>query len=229
MRQGGAGCVTGGRDALRRSRMSGGLIIFLLQAVGISLSGVIAPGPVTAATLAAGARRRHAGALIAAGHGIVEFPLMLLVMAGADRLLGSPPVRIAIGLLGGGFLLLMGAQVLLAARRGQTARRHEGSRHPLWTGMLLTAGNPYFLLWWATIGLALAAQAVQLGALAFAIFAVVHWLCDLAWLELLSLAAHRGSALFGARGERVVAVVCGAALTFFGLRFIWEAGWTWLG
>ncbi|MEN6558051.1 MAG: LysE family transporter, partial [Thermoguttaceae bacterium] len=58
------------------------MIGFLFTIVGISLSGVMAPGPITAATLAAGARNRHAGAWICAGHVLVELPLVVFIAAG---------------------------------------------------------------------------------------------------------------------------------------------------
>lgn len=48
-----------------------GILVFGAEAAGISLSGVMAPGVITAATLAAGTRNPHAGALVAVGHGIV--------------------------------------------------------------------------------------------------------------------------------------------------------------
>ena len=67
------------------------LFLFLVQVVTISLSGVMAPGPVTAAANAMGARNRFAGAIIAVGHGIVEFPLMILIIVGADKLLKWEP------------------------------------------------------------------------------------------------------------------------------------------
>ena len=204
-------------------------VIFLGQAVVISLSGVMAPGPVTAATLAAGTRSRHAGALIALGHGIVEFPLMLLIMAGMGALFELRGVRIGIGLAGGAMLGFMGVQMLLAARNPVEAEARTSGRAPLLTGVILTAGNPYFLLWWATVGLALATRAMALGVVAFALFAVIHWLCDLVWLEALSLASFKGSKLLGARTQQVVLAVCGAVLVAFGLWFGWDAGATWLG
>ena len=74
-------------------------------------------------------------------------------------------------------------------------------------GIILTGANPYFLVWWATVGLALTTQAVELGLLAFALFSVVHWLCDLVWLEALSLASHKGTELLGGRVQRIV--LCG--------------------
>jgi len=153
---------------------------------------------------------------------------MVLIVAGAGRVLAWQAVRIGIGLVGGVFLLLVGAQVLAAGGRAATVAAGLEGRHPLWIGVLLTAGNPYFLLWWATVGLALAARAAELGAAAFAVFALVHWLCDLGWLEVLSLAGYKGSKLLGPGRQRVIALVCGAALVVFGVLFIWDAGRSWL-
>ena len=201
------------------------MITFLLTAIAISLSGVLAPGPITAATLAAGARRPHAGAMVALGHAAVEFPLTLLILAGAGKFFQLDGVRIGIGLAGGVFLLIMGTQLLVAARRAVGQTEVADTRHPFMTGVVLTAANPYFLIWWATVGLALATEAVEFGLLAFALFVAVHWLCDLAWLEVLSLASYKGTELLGGRLERIVLVVSGLMLVGFGCKFVYSAEW----
>ncbi|MFW6133465.1 MAG: LysE family transporter [Planctomycetota bacterium] len=203
------------------------IALFLVQAVVVSLSGVLAPGPVTAATVDAGSRRRHAGAWVAVGHGVVELPLMGLIVLGAGAWFRSPPVRVGIGLVGGAALLAMGARMLLWARRVAATDAAPARRGPVATGIILSAGNPYFLIWWATVGLALATQAVELGAAAFALFAVVHWLCDLAWLEALSLASFHGTRLLGPRSAAWVTAACGAVMVGFGGKFVYDgvAGW----
>jgi threonine/homoserine/homoserine lactone efflux protein len=126
-------------------------IIFLFEAAVISLSGVLASGPVTAAALAGGTRRGHAGALIAVGHGIVEFPLMFLILAGIGVVFQWRGVRIGIGLVGGAFLVLMGVQMLRDVLRPGCPDAAEPAaatslRGPLWTGVILTGGNPYVLI-----------------------------------------------------------------------------------
>ena len=206
--------------------MNATIAVFLLQAVVVSLSGVMAPGPMTAATLAAGTTRRHAGALIAVGHGIIEFPLMFLIIFGVGASLELPGFRIAAGLAGGLALVLMAVQMSLKAARRASADAGLRGVHPVWIGVVLSGGNPYLLLWWATVGLALAVQARQLGLLAFGLFAVVHWLCDLVWLEVLSQASFRGSKLLGPRSGRVILVFCAVAMAGFGVYFICDAlGW----
>ncbi len=196
---------------------------FLLSTVAISLSGVMAPGPITAATLAAGVRSRHAGALIALGHAVVEMPLILLLSTGIGSFLTSSTARAGIGLAGGMVLMLMGGQLLFSLWRPSVDSVTPVQRHPVVIGVVLTIANPYFLIWWATVGLSLAVQAMAFGVLMLALFTVIHWLCDLAWLEVLSVVGFTGSEVFGRRAQSVVSFVCGIVLVGFGAKFLCDA------
>ena len=204
------------------------LLFFLFKVIIVSLSGVMAPGPVTAAAVAKGQRQRFAGALIAVGHGIIEFPLMILIILGMDKLLKSSKTQIVIGLAGGAFLLFMAIQMLRDIGKTDYDPEKSYKSGPVLTGFLLSVGNPYFLLWWASVGLALATEATQLGIWAFAMFAVIHWLCDLVWFQVLSWASFKGSALLGPQTQRIILLVCSLALLFFGLYFISRALAHWL-
>jgi threonine/homoserine/homoserine lactone efflux protein len=183
----------------------------------------MSPGPVTAATLAAGVRQRHAGLMMALGHGVVELPLVVLIVLGLGRFFEIEGVRVAFGMIGGIFLGVLGGQMLRESRRPSAANAPGNPRNTFVTGILLTAGNPYFLLWWATVGLALATKASQLGLLAFALFAAVHWLCDLFWLEVLSQASYRGGQIFSDKSQPIVLGVCGVALVLFAAKFLFDA------
>jgi threonine/homoserine/homoserine lactone efflux protein len=199
------------------------LLFFLFKVVGISLSGVMAPGPVTATAIGMGARSRYAGMLIAIGHGIVEFPLIMLIVLGMGKILKLPMAQIVIGLAGGAFLLIMAVQMLKALRSTEEQQVKSTKSAPLLAGVLLSAGNPYFLVWWATVGLALATDATSMGVWAFVVFAIVHWLCDFIWLSALTWASFKGSVLLGPRSQQVVLLICAIALLFFGLFFICKA------
>ena len=199
------------------------LLLFLVQVIVISLSGVMAPGPVTAAALGMGARSRYAGLLLAVGHGIVEFPLIVLIVLGMDRILKLPSAQIVIGLAGGGFLLIMAIGMLKSLHSAQAQETQFAKSTPVMAGIILSAGNPYFLFWWATVGLALATTATGMGIWAFVLFAVVHWLCDFIWLGALSWASFKGTGLFGLFIQRVVLLICAVALFFFSFVFICNA------
>jgi len=125
------------------------LLLFLVQVVVISLSGVMAPGPVTAAAIATGSRNRYAGILIALGHGIVEFPLMILIILGMGKILKSSKTQIVIGTAGGALLLIMAVQLLISLKGTESPPRPVRKEKPILTGLILSAGNPYFPLWGA--------------------------------------------------------------------------------
>jgi threonine/homoserine/homoserine lactone efflux protein len=167
---------------------------------------------------------RGTGVMIAIGHAIVEMPLILLLVVGVASFLESATARMAIGLAGGVVLLLMGLQLLLSLRKQANESEAPVQRHPLVIGIVLTVANPYFLVWWATVGLALATDALAFGVVVLVLFAIIHWLCDLGWMEVLSMAGFKGSEIFGQRAQIVVSAVCGIVLLGFGGKFLYDAG-----
>ncbi|MGD2147191.1 MAG: LysE family transporter, partial [Anaerolineae bacterium] len=177
--------------AYTRAVLEMALPAFLLEAIVISLSGVMAPGPVTSVAVGKGSQSPHAGALIAVGHGIVELPLMVGVYLGVGRLLQLPHTSAAIALVGGLFLFWMGVDMLRSLHRDAIRETHS-AHTPLVAGILLSVGNPYFLLWWATVGAALVARSVEFGVAGFLGFALAHWTCDLVWDTLLSALSFKG-------------------------------------
>jgi threonine/homoserine/homoserine lactone efflux protein len=199
------------------------ILLFLGQVFVISLSGVLAPGPVTTATIAMGARNRYAGFLVAVGHGMVELPLAILITLGLGKVFQSSTAQFLIGLVGGVILVWMAIQMLRSLAPDPVAPGAAAKAGPLYAGILLTAGNPYFLLWWATVGLKMATDARQLGLWTFALFALVHWLCDAGWLLVLSWASFKGTTLLGPSRQRIVLALCAVAMAVFGAKFIWEA------
>jgi len=196
------------------------LISFLLWVLGISLSGAMAPGPVTAVAIAMGSRNRFAGTLMALGHGAVEFPLMVLLIFGVGRFLQIPQVGIGIGLAGGAVMIFIAVQMFRGLGRPDDPTVPAARRGPFAAGLFLSGSNPYFLIWWATVGLAMITQAREFGMWAFVLFALAHWSVDLIWLTILSWASFKGAAIFGPKGQRIVLAVCATAMFGFGLCFV---------
>lgn len=197
-------------------------LAFLSGAVLVSLSGVMAPGPITAVAVGRGASAPSAGPLVAVGHGIAEIPMMVAVTLGIGRLLDVPFVRPAISIAGAIVLVVMAIGMFRSARRGPAAAGAL-DRSPLAAGVILSLGNPYFLVWWVTVGAALITRSLAFGLLGFAAFAFAHWLCDFLWCTFLSTLSFRGGRFFGGRLQLAVFVICGAALLIFSARLVWDA------
>jgi threonine/homoserine/homoserine lactone efflux protein len=200
------------------------LVLFLIQVFIISISGAMQPGPVTATAITMGTRSRWAGSLLAIGHGIVEFPLMVLIIFGLGAIFQKTSAQIIIGVAGGLALLYMAYGMFKTVSRPVDIQAGAKKDKPILAGIVLTVSNPYFLIWWATVGLGLAITATKFGLYAFALFAIVHWLVDLLWVTALSLASFHGTTLFGPKVQRRVMQVCAGAMLFFGLFFLYKAG-----
>ena len=197
------------------------LLFFLAQVFVISLTGALQPGPVTATAITMGTRNRWAGTLMAIGHGIIEFPLIVVSILGMGKFFQIPKVQVVIGLAGGTFLLLMAVQTYLSLKANGVNEPKVLKGKPILAGIILSASNPYFLLWWATVGLALANQTPpQWGIWAFVLFALTHWFVDLIWLQLLSWVSSKGSDLLSDYNLNCILKGCSVAMLLFGVNFI---------
>jgi threonine/homoserine/homoserine lactone efflux protein len=203
------------------------IILFLTSVFVVSFSGAIAPGPVTATTITLGTRQKYAGTMLAIGHGIIEIPLVLLIVSGLGKFLSATPSKIAIGFAGGLVLLFMGYSMLRDARKdGGYTCSNASAKAPVIAGIVLSASNPYFLIWWITVGIKFATDAVAYSWVVFAMFLFVHWLADLVWFQALSFASYKGAEIMSKRNLKIVLSTCALALMIFGVYFLYDAART---
>jgi len=199
--------------------METSLGLFLLSVIGISLTGAMLPGPMTAATIAKGYGSKNAGALIAVGHGVIELPLIAAIYLGVGHFLGLPLVVSIIYIAGGVALFYLGFRMF---RTASDAPGEVGGlpRNSMVTGIVVTATNPAFYVWWITIGAALITGAALFGVIGVVLLAVVHWPCDLIWSEFLSLGTFKSRKWWTGRVPRIVFSICALILIGFGVWFL---------
>jgi threonine/homoserine/homoserine lactone efflux protein len=182
----------------------------------------MSPGPLFAVTIAKASKEKNAGILISIGHGIVEFPLMFLIYLGFAWIFASALVQKAIGFVGGALMIYLGFRILKTRR--EAVEESPYFRHgSIASGILATAGNPYFLLWWATIGAFLVMNASFFGFVGFLLFAIIHWSCDLVWNTFVSLTVFKSRRFWTKRVHETVFGFCFAILTGFGAWYIISA------
>ena len=153
---------------------------------------------------------------------MVEIPLMVLILYGFGDILKITYIKAIIGLLGGLFLLKMGLGLLQGIKQTKIDSS-KNLRSPLMAGIILSLANPYFLVWWATIGAILIYRSYSFGLLGFAIFMILHWSCDFCWYYFLSTISFKGGQFFGKRLQQVLFAICGVFLLFFSAKFIYDA------
>jgi len=195
------------------------MLPFLLSVVAISLSGVMMPGPVFAVTIAKSYKSQFAGIQIALGHALVEIPLMLLIYFGFARFFRQELAQIILSLLGGAMLIWLGIGMF----RAKTRVIEIGKDLPynsVVAGIITSAFNPFFILWWATVGSKLIMDSLDFGLTGFALFIPTHWLCDLVWLSFISILVHRTQSLWGRKLQQGLFIACSLLLIGFGVWFL---------
>ena len=195
------------------------MLPILLSIIVISFSGVMMPGPMFAVTLAKSYRSPWAGAQIALGHAVIEVPLILLIYFGFARFFENSLVQLVLSLVGGAMIIWLGIAMFRA--RARVVQGDKDLPYNAFTAGILTSGfNPFFLLWWATIGSMLIMRFLDFGTAGLAVFIVAHWLCDLAWLSFVSILVYRTHSLWGRRAQEWMFIVCSLLLVFFGGWFL---------
>lgn len=193
----------------------------------VGLSGAMMPGPLSAMALVEGPRAGPlAGALLGTGHAFTELLILFLLVSGLKPFLSSPIASGTIGILGGITLIWMGvgALRLSLSKAGERARLLSGSSHSsfpklLAVGTVVTVSNPYWFLWWATIGAGYLSFSSKFGSIGISSFYLGHILSDLSWLSVLSMASFKGVA-FRAWIYRAIISACGVFLIAMAIFFI---------
>ena len=195
--------------------------IFLTSFI-VALSGALMPGPMLTVTISQAAGRGWlVGPQIVLGHALLELSLVAAIVYGAGGVLTKGPVIGTIGVAGGVVLLWMGGSMVRNFRKVSLAMERKGTTfiHPVWAGILTSLSNPYWTIWWATIGLSYIAFSLQQGSLAIALFYSGHILADLVWYLFVALLVHFGKRWVSDRGFQAVIALCGILLLFFGVYF----------
>ncbi len=200
------------------------------QAFVVGLSGAMSPGSYLTVTVARTLQRGPLSAsLMLVGHALLEAALLVGFAFGLQQVLRQQTVTTVLAVAGGAVLLWMGFGLVAGAARGtfgvdpRSGESFGMSGHPLAAiaqGSIVSLSNPWWTIWWATIGVKLASDGLRLGAVGVLAFFVGHQLADVAWYELVIQAVHRSKRLLTPAVYGVVMGVLGVALLYMGLRFV---------
>ncbi|MRR11056.1 lysine transporter LysE, partial [bacterium] len=166
--------------------------------------------------------------LMLVGHALLEAVLLVGFAFGLEHFLARDSVVTALGMIGGAVLLVMGGSLLLGAARGTIsadldASGERSSLGPIAHGALVSISNPYWTLWWATIGVTLAARGLAIGPAGVIAFFLGHQLADLAWYAFVILAVSKGRHLLSPTVYRTIIGALAVFLLVLGARFVLES------
>jgi threonine/homoserine/homoserine lactone efflux protein len=200
------------------------IVLIAFSSFMLALSGALVPGPLFTITVSESFKRgSSAGPLIILGHGILELVFVLLITFQVAPFLSTERAGFVIGLGGGVILVFMGIMLLKDAGRARldmTAGGKQTGMHPVVSGFIGSLSNPYWVIWWLTIGLGYLMSSMKSGVIGIFAFFSGHIAADLVWYSLISYAVSKGRRMIGDRGYRFMLYACGIFLVFFGGWFI---------
>ncbi len=198
------------------------LLGITLSSFLIAISGAVMPGPVLTVTISESAKRGFmAGPMIVLGHGILELSLMILIIFGFANIVNRPGVIGVVALAGGVVLLGLSYGMLkdLKSLRLDLTPDEKISGNPVIAGILTSLANPYWTIWWATIGVGYVVIAMKFGMMGILFFFIGHIAADLAWYSGISFLVTRGKKYINDRIYRGIILVCALVLIFFAVTF----------
>ncbi len=207
-----------------------GLWGIFISAFLIGFSGAMMPGPMLGVTIDGSIRKGFiAGPLVVLGHGLLELALVIVMAFGLKDFFLDPTVSGVIGLAGGVFLAWMGYGMIKSgitrsvSLENQDARK-RGDKNLVLAGALVSAANPYFILWWASTGMESIRRSYAFGLAGLLLFFIGHILSDLTWYSAVSTAFSRGKRLISDTAYRWLILVLGVFISCFAVYFI-ISGW----
>ncbi|MFA5099346.1 MAG: LysE family transporter [Candidatus Omnitrophota bacterium] len=188
----------------------------------IALSGALAPGPLLAAVVSQSARHgAKTGPLLILGHAIVELAMVTLIVLGCARFMNNPVILRTIALAGAGILAYFGISLLLSLKSAslEPSSAKQSNRHLTMMGITMSVSNPYWSVWWLTIGMGFVLVAQKRGLAGIAVFFLGHILADLAWYSFISFWLSKSAKRMNVRFYRVLLGICAFLLIGFGFCF----------
>jgi threonine/homoserine/homoserine lactone efflux protein len=198
------------------------IIEMLTIGFAIGLTGALVPGPMLFVTIDGALKKGwKAGPAVVAGHAVIELIICVLIVFGLTSHIGEREMSV-ISVVGGIVLIAFGALTIMQANTSApVAQKADGIVSGSFSaGVLSSASNPYFWVWWLAAGSALVLQSLEIGLLAAVFFVVGHWMADLGWFTFVSVSVSRGKEIISDSVYRKILAACGIFLIGFGAWFI---------
>jgi threonine/homoserine/homoserine lactone efflux protein len=205
---------------------------FFFYVIIVSTSGVFSPGPLFFVNLFYGSKYGSImGLKIAVGHTLVEFPLLVLLFYGISKFssvsISDSDILKIIGIVGGVFMIFFSfMQIYPVIKNKSLETNNQNSRYAIknaiLVGMIFTGLNPFFLVWWSTIGLKLVSDSVNnfgyLSGIILLFFS--HIWMDYFWLWITSFMSSKGRSIIKQKFYRIILLSFSTIIGIFGVNLL---------
>jgi len=184
----------------------------------------MSPGPLFASNVFYGIKEGLIGGIkVSVGHTVIELPLVVLLGIGVLSLGSFPEFRTIVSIFGGIALFAFAGFQIKNVFRQSDLTTPEPKHGAIIAGIFLTGLNPFFLLWWFTIGFKLISDALVIWSLwGIGILFLLHIWMDFAWLGLVAFLAAKSKKILSNNNHKIIALAISGILIYFGVLFTYE-------
>jgi len=205
----------------------------------VALTGAMSPGPLLTYTIIKSVQTSKHGYLmglwIIIGHAILELGIIILLLLGFSFILKNIIVIRIVGIVGGLILVFFGLSIVRDVYLGNISADFlnppdmqnqeaassisRGLENPVIGGIVVSMSNPYWWVWWATIGLAFIIQfdiSFRQWPKLVAFF-LGHEAGDLIWYLIVSTLSFFGLRHLNKKAYYGILVFCAIFMIIFGI------------
>jgi len=198
----------------------------------VAFTGALMPGPMLTLVIASVAQKGFwTSVFIVIGHSILELLIVISFYLGVLKYLDNPLVIKIISIVGGAFLIYMAVSIIVSIARkkikldldDKRIAKNLGTKNTFiitGKGILISLANPYWYVWWLTIGATFMIKSVQHSFGGVAFFYTGHILADFIWYLFVGFLVSTGRRFFTQKIYFGILIVCSLFLLYLGVRFI---------
>ena len=210
------------------------LLQIFFGALIVGFSGALVPGPMFTLVITRVAQKGFAASVfIVIGHALTELLVLILFAFGILKYLNNEIVIKVIGIAGGIALLLFAAdlfysvfkrKVILDLKTNPNEKtdlnKGKNAAAGIFQGMIVSLINPYWYVWWVTIGAAFLIKSLKYKFTGSILFYIGHISSDFIWYLALGFILSKSKKFFSQKVYRIILIICGVFLIYLGIKFI---------
>jgi len=201
----------------------------------VGFSGALVPGPMLTLVISSVARKGFwTSFFIVVGHSLLELVVVISFILGILKYLEGPLITKIIGILGGVLLLYIGVDIIISVFKKkytidfksmlkQRTITGKSTGTVILKGILISLMNPYWYIWWISIGAAFLIKSVEFNTLGVSSFYVGHISADFIWYLFIGFLVNTGRRFFNQKIYNGILIACSIFLFYLGIRFIIDA------
>lgn len=201
----------------------------------VAFSGALVPGSMLTLVISSVAEKGFwTSFFIVVGHSILEIAVVIAFFLGLSKYLENPLIAKIIGIVGGVFLLYLGADILISVIRkrfiidfksmiGKRTMNARSTGVIILKGILVSLMNPYWYIWWISIGAAFLIKSIKFDTGGVTVFYIGHISADFIWYLFVGFLISTGRKFFNQKIYNGILIACSLFLFYLGIRFILDA------